>query len=63
MGVLLREGVVNLTFSYLSFHSDEEKSTSWVHPGTNSPIQSGHCSSPGRELPTAMFAVEEEAVA
>ncbi|ELW47719.1 Pleckstrin homology domain-containing family A member 7 [Tupaia chinensis] len=27
--------------------SDEEKSTSWVHPGTESPIQSGHCCSPG----------------
>ncbi|KAM8814635.1 pleckstrin homology domain-containing family A member 6 isoform 6-T6 [Rhynchonycteris naso] len=29
------------------FINDEEKSTSWVHPGTKSPIQSGHCSSPG----------------
>nr|XP_008528256.1 PREDICTED: pleckstrin homology domain-containing family A member 6 isoform X4 [Equus przewalskii] len=26
---------------------DEEESTSWVHPGTESPLQSGHCSSPG----------------
>ncbi|XP_045391940.1 pleckstrin homology domain-containing family A member 6 isoform X3 [Lemur catta] len=26
---------------------DEEKSTSWVHPGTKSPIQSGHSSGPG----------------
>ena len=32
------------------FHSDEEKSTSWMHPGTESPIQSGHSSSPGKEL-------------
>ncbi|XP_014447355.1 pleckstrin homology domain-containing family A member 6 isoform X3 [Tupaia chinensis] len=29
------------------FINDEEKSTSWVHPGTESPIQSGHCCSPG----------------
>ncbi|XP_058396258.1 pleckstrin homology domain-containing family A member 6 isoform X6 [Diceros bicornis minor] len=29
------------------FVNDEEKSTSWVHPGTESPIQSGHSSSPG----------------
>ncbi|XP_075844078.1 pleckstrin homology domain-containing family A member 6 isoform X15 [Microtus pennsylvanicus] len=29
------------------FINDEEKSTSWVHPGTHSPIQSGYCSSPG----------------
>ncbi|XP_039083381.1 pleckstrin homology domain-containing family A member 6 isoform X4 [Hyaena hyaena] len=29
------------------FINDEEKSTSWVHPGTESPIQSGHSSSPG----------------
>ncbi|XP_014685259.2 pleckstrin homology domain-containing family A member 6 isoform X4 [Equus asinus] len=29
------------------FVNDEEESTSWVHPGTESPLQSGHCSSPG----------------
>ncbi|XP_074241084.1 pleckstrin homology domain-containing family A member 6 isoform X9 [Saimiri boliviensis] len=29
------------------FINDEEKSTSWVHPGTKSPIQSGHPSCPG----------------
>ncbi|XP_050003581.1 pleckstrin homology domain-containing family A member 6 isoform X10 [Alexandromys fortis] len=29
------------------FINDEEKSTSWVHPSTHSPIQSGYCSSPG----------------
>ncbi|XP_021084779.1 pleckstrin homology domain-containing family A member 6 isoform X16 [Mesocricetus auratus] len=29
------------------FINDEEKSTSWVHPGTDSPIQSGYSSSPG----------------
>ncbi|XP_069315632.1 pleckstrin homology domain-containing family A member 6 isoform X2 [Eulemur rufifrons] len=29
------------------FINDEEKSTSWVHPGTKSPIQSGHSSGPG----------------
>ncbi|XP_055090235.1 pleckstrin homology domain-containing family A member 6 isoform X16 [Symphalangus syndactylus] len=28
------------------FINDEEKSTSWVHPGTKSPIQSGHASCP-----------------
>uniref|UniRef100_A0A3Q2HP56 Pleckstrin homology domain containing A6 n=1 Tax=Equus caballus TaxID=9796 RepID=A0A3Q2HP56_HORSE len=31
----------------MSTASDEEESTSWVHPGTESPLQSGHCSSPG----------------
>uniref|UniRef100_A0A0D9RPW2 WW domain-containing protein n=1 Tax=Chlorocebus sabaeus TaxID=60711 RepID=A0A0D9RPW2_CHLSB len=31
------------------FINDEEKSTSWVHPGTKSPIQSGHISCPGKE--------------
>lgn len=50
MGVLLREAsLVSDTF-LLVFCSDEEKSTSWVHPGTESPIQSGYCSSPGKEL-------------
>ncbi|XP_071063772.1 pleckstrin homology domain-containing family A member 6 isoform X18 [Dasypus novemcinctus] len=29
------------------FINDEEKSTSWLHPGTESPIQSGHSSGPG----------------
>ncbi|KAL1775372.1 pleckstrin-likey domain-containing family A member 6 isoform X18 [Sigmodon hispidus] len=29
------------------FINDEEKSTSWLHPGTASPIQSGYSSSPG----------------
>ncbi|XP_073073186.1 pleckstrin homology domain-containing family A member 6 isoform X6 [Manis javanica] len=29
------------------FINDEERSTSWVHPGTESPIQSGHSASPG----------------
>ena len=29
------------------FINDEEKSTSWVHPGTASPIQSGHSAGPG----------------
>ncbi|XP_052056008.1 pleckstrin homology domain-containing family A member 6 isoform X1 [Apodemus sylvaticus] len=31
------------------FINDEEKSTSWLHPGTDSPIQSGH--STGPDLP------------
>lgn len=52
---------VNLTLSHWFFRSDEEKSTSWVHPGTNSPIQSGYCSSPGKESPAIVtFAVNEE---
>ncbi|XP_035871306.1 LOW QUALITY PROTEIN: pleckstrin homology domain-containing family A member 6 [Phyllostomus discolor] len=44
------------------FINDEEKSTSWVHPGTKSPIQSGHCSSP--DLPTGweMDSTQEGAV-
>ncbi|XP_023564001.1 pleckstrin homology domain-containing family A member 6 isoform X6 [Octodon degus] len=29
------------------FINDEEKSTSWVHPGTEAAIQSGHCFSSG----------------
>ncbi|XP_045038286.2 pleckstrin homology domain-containing family A member 6 isoform X4 [Desmodus rotundus] len=44
------------------FINDEDKSTSWVHPGTKSPIQSGHCSSP--DLPTGweMDSTQEGAV-
>ncbi|XP_045697550.1 pleckstrin homology domain-containing family A member 6 isoform X7 [Phyllostomus hastatus] len=44
------------------FINDEEKSTSWVHPGTKSPIQSGHCFSP--DLPTGweMDSTQEGAV-
>lgn len=36
----------------LVFHSDETKSTSWVHPGTGYSIQSGHfsCAGKGRLL-------------
>ncbi|OBS75432.1 hypothetical protein A6R68_14060 [Neotoma lepida] len=46
------------------FINDEEKSTSWVHPGTDSPIQSGYSSSPGKELPALVtFAVNEETAA
>ncbi|XP_019654105.2 pleckstrin homology domain-containing family A member 6 isoform X6 [Ailuropoda melanoleuca] len=44
------------------FINDEEKSTSWVHPSTDSPIQSGHSSSP--ELPNGweMDSTQEGAV-
>lgn len=42
------------------FINDEEKSTSWVHPGTDSPIQSGHSTGPGKEPPASAFAVDEE---
>lgn len=50
MGVLLREASFVSDMFFLVFSSDEEKSTSWVHPGTESPIQSGHSSSPGKDL-------------
>lgn len=42
------------------FINDEEKSTSWLHPGTGSPIQSGHSAGPGKESPAPTFAVDEE---
>ena len=42
--------VVSPDAQALVFSSDEEKSTCWVHPGTASPIQSGHSSCPGKEL-------------
>lgn len=48
--VLLSEASLESDTFLLVFRSDEEKSTSWVHPGTDSPIQSGHSSSPGKEL-------------
>uniref|UniRef100_A0A8C0SLF0 Pleckstrin homology domain containing A6 n=1 Tax=Canis lupus familiaris TaxID=9615 RepID=A0A8C0SLF0_CANLF len=44
------------------FHSDEEKSTSWMHPGTESPIQSGHSSSPGLPKGWEMDSTQEGAV-
>ncbi|XP_012614603.2 pleckstrin homology domain-containing family A member 6 isoform X13 [Microcebus murinus] len=44
------------------FINDEEKSTSWVHPGTKSPIQSGHCSCPGLPKGWEMDATQEGAV-
>lgn len=50
----------NLTHPYWFFHSDEEKSTSWLHPGTDSPIQSGHSTGPGKESPAPALAVAEE---
>lgn len=37
-----------LTAPLLVFHSDETKSTSWVHPGTGYSIQSGHFSCAGK---------------
>ncbi|XP_045838787.1 pleckstrin homology domain-containing family A member 6 isoform X8 [Meles meles] len=44
------------------FINDEEKSTSWVHPGTESPIQSGHSSSPGLPKGWEMDSTQEGAV-
>nr|XP_058900829.1 pleckstrin homology domain-containing family A member 6 isoform X11 [Kogia breviceps] len=44
------------------FINDEEKSTSWVHPGTGSPIQSGHSSSPGLPKGWEMDSTQEGAV-
>ncbi|XP_074178233.1 pleckstrin homology domain-containing family A member 6 isoform X14 [Rhinolophus sinicus] len=44
------------------FINDEEKSTSWVHPGTESPIQSGYCSSPGLPKGWEMDSTREGAV-
>ncbi|XP_036199234.1 pleckstrin homology domain-containing family A member 6 isoform X9 [Myotis myotis] len=44
------------------FINDEEKSTSWVHPGTKSPIQSGYCSSPGLPRGWEMDSTREGAV-
>ncbi|XP_026635513.1 pleckstrin homology domain-containing family A member 6 isoform X11 [Microtus ochrogaster] len=44
------------------FINDEEKSTSWVHPGTHSPIQSGYCSSPGLPKGWEMDSTPEGAV-
>ncbi|KAM5202722.1 pleckstrin homology domain-containing family A member 6 isoform 21-T26 [Hipposideros larvatus] len=44
------------------FINDEEKSTSWVHPGTESPIQSGYCFSPGLPKGWEMDCTREGAV-
>uniref|UniRef100_A0A4X1UZX6 Pleckstrin homology domain containing A6 n=2 Tax=Sus scrofa TaxID=9823 RepID=A0A4X1UZX6_PIG len=44
------------------FINDEEKSTSWVHPGTKSPIQSGHSSGPGLPNGWEMDSTPEGAV-
>ncbi|XP_019288236.2 pleckstrin homology domain-containing family A member 6 isoform X11 [Panthera pardus] len=44
------------------FINDEEKSTSWVHPGTESPIQSGHSSSPGLPKGWEVDSTQEGAV-
>ncbi|XP_055454078.1 pleckstrin homology domain-containing family A member 6 isoform X6 [Psammomys obesus] len=44
------------------FVNDEEKSTSWVHPGTDSPIQSGHSSGPGLPKGWEMDSTPEGAV-
>uniref|UniRef100_A0A8I3PC54 Pleckstrin homology domain containing A6 n=1 Tax=Canis lupus familiaris TaxID=9615 RepID=A0A8I3PC54_CANLF len=44
------------------FINDEEKSTSWMHPGTESPIQSGHSSSPGLPKGWEMDSTQEGAV-
>ncbi|XP_046319200.1 pleckstrin homology domain-containing family A member 6 isoform X14 [Marmota monax] len=44
------------------FINDEEKSTSWVHPGTEAPIQSGHSSSPGLPKGWEMDSTKEGAV-
>ncbi|XP_059003116.1 pleckstrin homology domain-containing family A member 6 isoform X5 [Mustela lutreola] len=44
------------------FINDEEKSTSWVHPGTEYPIQSGHSSSPGLPKGWEMDSTQEGAV-
>ncbi|XP_065794275.1 pleckstrin homology domain-containing family A member 6 isoform X1 [Muntiacus reevesi] len=44
------------------FINDEEKSTSWVHPGTASPIQSGHSSCPGLPKGWEMDSTQEGAV-
>ncbi|XP_013013353.1 pleckstrin homology domain-containing family A member 6 isoform X7 [Cavia porcellus] len=44
------------------FINDEEKSTSWVHPGTESAIQSGHCFSPGLPKGWEMDSTAEGAV-
>lgn len=44
------------------FINDEEKSTSWVHPGTKSPIQSGHISCPGLPKGWEVDSTQEGAV-
>ncbi|XP_034368807.1 pleckstrin homology domain-containing family A member 6 isoform X15 [Arvicanthis niloticus] len=44
------------------FINDEEKSTSWVHPGTDSPIQSGHSTGPGLPKGWEMDSTPEGAV-
>uniref|UniRef100_A0A3Q1M501 Pleckstrin homology domain containing A6 n=1 Tax=Bos taurus TaxID=9913 RepID=A0A3Q1M501_BOVIN len=44
------------------FINDEEKSTCWVHPGTASPIQSGHSSCPGLPKGWEMDSTQEGAV-
>ncbi|XP_037680906.1 pleckstrin homology domain-containing family A member 6 isoform X3 [Choloepus didactylus] len=44
------------------FINDEEKSTSWLHPGMESPIQSGHSSSPGLPKGWEMDSTQEGAV-
>lgn len=61
VGSLLREASLVSDALLLAFYSDEERSTSWLHPGTESPIQSGRSASPGKELPVPAFAAEEEA--
>uniref|UniRef100_A0A8I6AKY1 Pleckstrin homology domain containing A6 n=1 Tax=Rattus norvegicus TaxID=10116 RepID=A0A8I6AKY1_RAT len=44
------------------FINDEEKSTSWLHPGTGSPIQSGHSAGPGLPKGWEMDSAPEGAV-
>ncbi|XP_049714294.1 pleckstrin homology domain-containing family A member 6 isoform X14 [Elephas maximus indicus] len=44
------------------FINDEEKSTSWVHPSTEWPIQSGHSTSPGLPKGWEMDSTQEGAV-
>ncbi|KAM9613247.1 pleckstrin homology domain-containing family A member 7-like [Trichechus inunguis] len=44
------------------FINDEDKSTSWVHPGTGWPIQSGHSISPGLPKGWEMDSTQEGAV-
>ncbi|XP_037009081.2 pleckstrin homology domain-containing family A member 6 isoform X11 [Artibeus jamaicensis] len=44
------------------FINDEEKSTSWVHPGMKSPIQSGHCFGPDLPMGWEMDSTQEGAV-
>lgn len=37
-----------VSYVCLALHSDETKSTSWTHPGSSCPIQSGHFTRPGK---------------